>query len=87
VLNVLDRGAGIPADEIEHVTKKFFRGRAAPDSGTGLGLAIVARTVAEFGGALSIASTDGEGTVVTVRFPALEGSPSPLVSDEPVLKA
>ena len=71
VVRVADRGEGIPADEIPHVTKKFFRGRRATASGTGLGLAIVARTVKEFGGRLTIESAAGGPTSVSVRFPAL----------------
>ncbi len=70
LLRVSDRGNGIPPDELTHVTKKFFRGRKATESGTGLGLAIVSRTVHEFGGTLTIDSTLGEGTAVTVSFPA-----------------
>jgi signal transduction histidine kinase len=49
-------------------------------------LAIVSRTIQEFGGALAIASVEGEGTVVTVTFPAAELSPVPQVSADPVVK-
>lgn len=39
-LTLDDQGPGIPADEIELVTKRFFRGRHKSPVGSGLGLAI-----------------------------------------------
>ena len=69
---VRDRGTGIPADEIDKVTRKFFRGRAAGSGGSGLGLAIVRRIVDDHGGGLEIRSQPGEGTTVMVSLPAAE---------------
>lgn len=37
---VRDEGPGIPADELPHVTTRFFRGRHKSATGSGLGLAI-----------------------------------------------
>src|SRR4030095_10123992 len=53
ILQVRDGGRGIPDDEIDHVTRKFFRGRNSGSGGTGLGLAIVKRIVVDQGGQLS----------------------------------
>ena len=53
VLEVGDRGGGIPPDEVRHVTKKFYRGRLAGHGGTGLGLAIAARIVDDHRGTLN----------------------------------
>lgn len=72
-LNVADRGIGIPQSEIEHVTRKFFRGRNASSEGSGLGLAITERIVRDHGGSLHIQSTVGVGTTVSLRFPVAEG--------------
>jgi signal transduction histidine kinase len=83
VLTVSDRGAGISAEELPHVTQKFFRGKGTTASGTGLGLAIVSRTVKEFGGALRIESPSGTGTRVTVEFPAILPPPRSLADLEP----
>jgi signal transduction histidine kinase len=69
VLDVDDRGRGIPADEIDHVTRKFFRGRHLVPHGGGLGLAIVQRIVTDHGGRLSIRSTVDVGTTVSVIIP------------------
>jgi signal transduction histidine kinase len=71
LLEVSDCGGGIPPDEIEHVTKKFFRGRHAGHGGTGLGLAITARVVADHGGTLAIDSAAGVGTTIRITLPAM----------------
>jgi signal transduction histidine kinase len=70
-LEVRDSGGGIPPDEIQHVTKKFFRGRHAGHGGTGLGLAITARVIADHGGTLAIDSEPGIGTTIRVGLPAM----------------
>jgi signal transduction histidine kinase len=69
VLEVKDSGLGIPQDEIEQVTRKFFRGRNSGSGGTGLGLAIVKRIVVDRGGTLRIQSAVGRGTTVSVILP------------------
>ena len=71
-VRVADRGIGIPASEVAHVTKKFFRGRTAKPGGSGLGLAIVNRIVQDHGGTLAVQSEPGQGTRVTVTLPAAE---------------
>lgn len=69
VIEVRDRGVGIPPQELQHVTRKFFRGRRSADGGSGLGLAIVDRIVGDHGGSLEIRSVPGQGTTVTVALP------------------
>jgi signal transduction histidine kinase len=71
VLTVSDRGAGIPADELASVTRKFFRGRGSAVGGSGLGLAIVERIAADHGGDLKLDSVVGQGTSVSVTIPAV----------------
>jgi two-component system phosphate regulon sensor histidine kinase PhoR len=68
-LEVTDKGVGIPANDLQQVTRKFWRGRQSHAGGSGLGLAIVDRIVADHGGTLDIQSTVGEGTSVTVTLP------------------
>lgn len=71
VLTVKDRGEGIPAEHIPHLTRRFYRvdpGRSRAAGGTGLGLAIVKHIVERHRGRLDIASRAGEGTSVTVRL-------------------
>jgi two-component system phosphate regulon sensor histidine kinase PhoR len=71
-LSVRDRGEGIPAEHIPHLTRRFYRtdpGRSRAAGGTGLGLAIVKHIVERHRGQLDIASQLGEGTTVTVTLP------------------
>src|SRR5690606_8351797 len=73
MLTIEDTGCGIPRDALkklgrpfEQVQNQFSKNHA----GSGLGLAI-SRSLAELhGGALKIRSTEGVGTIVSVRIPA-----------------
>lgn len=79
VLMVRDRGEGIAAEHIPHLTRRFYRtdpGRSRAAGGTGLGLAIVKHIVERHRGRLDIASTEGEGTTVTVRLPCAAAEPA-----------
>ncbi|OLF08584.1 sensor histidine kinase [Actinophytocola xanthii] len=74
VVTCSDTGIGIPRADLPHLTTQFFRaGNVAGDvvPGTGLGLAIVKAVVDAHGGQLTVDSTEGRGTVVTLRFPTL----------------
>lgn len=76
VIEVLDQGPGIAAEDLPHIAKPFFQGRAAR-GGYGLGLAI-ARAVGErSGGQLVITSTPGQGTTVHMTLPAPRPGTSP----------
>lgn len=72
VVRVADHGVGIPADEVEYVFERFYRGSNAAEhaaDGSGLGLP-VAKAIAEaHHGDISIESVLNEGTIVTVRLP------------------
>jgi len=72
-LEISDGGGGIPEDELEHVTKKFFRGRHAGHGGTGLGLAIASRIAANHGGTLRITNQADVGTTVMISLPVGKG--------------
>ena len=65
-VSVSDGGPGISAEDLPHVTEKFFRGVDSKPSGLGLGLWISKGIVEAHGGKLTLASPSGEGT--TVRF-------------------
>ena len=73
VLSVQDQGEGIAPEHIPHLTRRFYRtdpGRSRAAGGTGLGLAIVKHIVERHKGRLDIASKPGQGTCITIRFPA-----------------
>ncbi len=74
LLTVRDRGDGIAAEHIPHLTRRFYRtdpSRSRAAGGTGLGLAIVKHIVERHRGQLDIASQIGSGTTVSVRLPLL----------------
>ncbi|HVQ47776.1 MAG TPA: ATP-binding protein [Gemmatimonadales bacterium] len=64
IVRVSDNGSGIPAELVPRVFEPRF---STTTSGAGLGLAIVKRLVESWGGRVELESTEGEGTVVTVR--------------------
>ena len=66
-LDVADTGSGIADDETERVFDRFHKGPAS--QGSGLGLTISRDLVGAHGGAISLSSSLGEGTTVTVRLP------------------
>lgn len=73
-LSIIDRGAGIAAEHIPHLTRRFYRtdpGRSRAAGGTGLGLAIVKHIIERHRATLQISSTLGVGTTFTVNFPAM----------------
>ena len=70
-LRVADNGIGIPKDQQDRIFERFYRvdkSRSRESGGTGLGLAIV-KHIAELHHAdISLDSTPGKGTVITVSF-------------------
>ncbi|HXV64175.1 MAG TPA: HAMP domain-containing sensor histidine kinase [Vicinamibacteria bacterium] len=72
VLSVEDEGKGIPAAEMPHITKPFYRGRTARNDqveGSGLGLSIVKDVVEAHGGRLSVSSQPGKGSCFSLHLP------------------
>ena len=72
LISIADKGIGIPADEVDVVFDRYFRGEHArhlAPKGVGLGLH-VAKTIAEaHGGRLLIDSKPDVGTTVTLALP------------------
>jgi signal transduction histidine kinase len=73
-LSVLDQGPGIPPEVLPQIFEPYFTTKA--EKGTGLGLAIVSRLVQDHRGLLHVKTKVGEGTRISVYFPAKEPSPS-----------
>ncbi len=73
-IRVTDRGAGIPARDLDRVFERFYRvdrARSRDRGGTGLGLSIVRHVVDNHGGVASITSVEGQGATVVLRVPGM----------------
>jgi signal transduction histidine kinase len=70
---VRDTGIGIPARDIPHVFKKYYRSEQATGfKGSGLGLALSKEIVEAHGGTIEVVSRDGEGSTFTIIIPVPE---------------
>ena len=77
VLTVSDDGAGVAAEELALITRRFYRGTASETTGasdrptgTGLGMSIVEALVESSGGKLVIRETAGGGLTSAMSFAA-----------------
>jgi two-component system sensor histidine kinase SenX3 len=72
LVQVTDRGIGIPVGEHERVFERFYRvdpARSRRTGGTGLGLAIVKHVAENHGGDVQVWSRPGQGSTFTIRLP------------------
>jgi len=70
LVNVEDYGLGIDEEDIPKMFDRFFRAKTSVGiAGTGIGLSVVKQLVELHGGAVSVRSTKGKGSVFTVRLP------------------
>ncbi|MGH8021985.1 MAG: ATP-binding protein, partial [Limisphaerales bacterium] len=72
LIEVADTGVGIPKDRLDAIFRPFVQAgihREKEIQGTGLGLSIVKRLAELMGGAISVSSVPGQGSVFSVRFP------------------
>lgn len=67
-IEVIDTGIGIAADEINHITGKFYKGKHS-QSHMGLGLSIAEEIVKLHGGNMVISSVLQEGTTISINLP------------------
>ncbi len=73
IIQVCDRGPGIPDDELHSVLRPFVRGnRARTDAeGAGLGMAIVQRLIQNAGGRIALQNRADGGLCVNVILPGI----------------
>ena len=71
-VKVEDNGIGMPEEALDHIYERFYRvdkSHSREIGGTGLGLAITRNVILMHRGAIKVFSTEGEGTIFTVRIP------------------
>ncbi|AYE51813.1 HAMP domain-containing histidine kinase [Priestia megaterium NCT-2] len=76
-LKVMDKGIGIPEEDIPYILNRFYRvdkARSRKQGGLGLGLAIAKRWIEKYHGTINIESKEGEGTNVTILLPLFNNS-------------
>ncbi len=66
ILEVADRGPGVPEDERDKIFEPFFTGKT---QGTGLGLAVARRIVDLHGGTLTVHSSQNGGALFRAELP------------------
>ena len=72
VLEVKDKGIGIPSEHLERIFERFYRvdrARSREAGGTGLGLSIVRHIAMLHKGKVEAESRTGEGSVFRIRIP------------------
>ena len=79
LIEVTDTGTGIPADEIDRIFERFYRGAGSLEKeGFGLGLSIAKRMVDVMGGEIGVDSVPGQGSDFWVRLPAAKPAATPV---------
>lgn len=76
VVNVSDRGVGIPADKQGHIFERFYRAHTGTPfdyGGMGVGLYISKEIVSRHGGRMWFTSREGEGSVFSFSLPVVRG--------------
>ena len=70
-LIVSDTGIGIPAEHKDRIFERFYRvdkSHSKASGGTGLGLSIVKHAAAYHKAEITLESTPGKGTAITIQF-------------------
>ena len=79
LISVTDQGSGISEEDQKRIFERFYRvdpARSRQTGGTGLGLSIVKHVMAQHGGMVTVDSTLGEGSTVTLSLPLAEADHS-----------
>lgn len=70
LIKVRDHGPGVPPEQLQNLTKPFFRGNSARTAaaGAGLGLAIVEKTIQRMGGNFAISNSTTGGLAAHLQL-------------------
>jgi signal transduction histidine kinase len=82
LLTVCDSGTGIPAEDINKIWDRSFRGdKSRTQRGLGLGLSLVKAVVTAHGGTTNVASILGQGTQFSIHLPFIPVDQSRYTND------
>jgi hypothetical protein len=86
LLEVRDRGPGIPPDELETVFAPFVQSSRTRDGsgGTGLGLTICRKIMGAHGGIIAAANAHDGGACIRLWLPAAASTPLPAAASTPL---
>jgi two-component system, OmpR family, sensor histidine kinase KdpD len=75
LVSVIDRGRGIPSDDLRRIFDKFYRGDNTAGQGLGLGLTLARGIVEAHGGKIWATETPGGGLTVQFTLPITGTAP------------
>ena len=73
-IKIRDFGPGAPADELDNLRMKFYKGSNSKERGSGIGLAVCEEIIKYHGGRMELENALGGGFLVTIYLP-LESTP------------
>lgn len=85
VIEVIDTGMGIPADQLPHIFNRFWQADTSSQrkfQGMGIGLALVKELAEVQGGSVTATSQVGKGTTMTVKLPLQRAEQASKVTPE-----
>jgi signal transduction histidine kinase len=70
LIEVIDRGIGIPAEDQKHIFNRYFRAEnALLNQGTGIGLNIAKQHLENLGATIEFTSEENKGSIFTIAIP------------------
>ena len=75
VIQIRDTGSGMHPEHLDHIFDPFFTTKKEGE-GTGLGLSIVYGVINNHRGQIAVDTTQGQGTMFTLKIPLLKTEPS-----------
>lgn len=70
LIQIIDRGIGIPAEEQKHIFNRYFRAEnALLNQGTGIGLNIAKQHLENLGATIEFTSEENKGSIFTIVIP------------------